>query len=309
MSAFLVRRLVRLAVVITGVSLVTFAILHASGDPVSLIMPEAPEADRAVLRRTLGLHDPLPVQFARFVGNAVTGNFGKSFFHHGQSASALVLQRMPATLMLTVVSMAVALAIALPVGIYSAVKRGRAVDQLATGTVFLGQSMPVFWTGIMLILLFSVQWRLLPVSGWDSWAAVLLPTVTLSTFTAPLLLRIVRSSMLDVIGLDYVRTARAKGVSEWLVICRHALKDAALPLGTVTGLQFGLQFGLLLGGAVITETVFAVPGVGRLIVGAIRQLDFPVVQAGVFMLAMIVVSVNFLVDVLYLYLNPQIRVR
>src|SRR5438552_2651965 len=185
MSSFLVRRLVRLAVVITGVSLVTFAILHASGDPVSLIMPEAPEADRAVLRRTLGLHDPLPVQFVRFVGNAVTGNFGKSFFHHGQSASALVLERMPTTLMLTVFSMGVALAIALP----------------------------------------------------------------------------------------------------------------------------GLQFGLLLGGAVITETVFAVPGVGRLIVGAIRQLDFPVVQAGVFMLAMIVVSVNFLVDVLYLYLNPQIRVR
>jgi peptide/nickel transport system permease protein len=143
------------------------------------------------------------------------------------------------------------------------------------------------------------------VSGWESWAAVVLPTATLSTFTTPLLLRIVRSSMLDVISLDYVRTARAKGVSEWLVVCRHALKNAALPLVTVTGLQFGL----LLGGAVITETVFAVPGVGRLIVGALRQLDFPVVQAGVFMLAMIVVSVNFVVDVLYLYLNPQIRLR
>jgi peptide/nickel transport system permease protein len=150
-----------------------------------------------------------------------------------------------------------------------------------------------------------VQWRLLPVSGWDSWASVVLPTITLSTFTTPLLLRIVRSSMLEVIGLDYVRTARAKGVSEWLVICRHALKNAALPLVTVTGLQFGL----LLGGAVITETVFAVPGVGRLIVGALRQLDFPVVQAGVFLLAMIVVTVNFAIDVLYLYLNPQIRMR
>src|SRR5919109_1186378 len=274
MSTFIIRRLLRLAVVIAGVSLVTFAILHASGDPVSLIMPEAPEADRAVLRRTLGLHDPLPMQFGRFVGNAVVGNFGKSFFHHGQPASALVVERMPTTLLLTALSMLLALAVALPVGIYSAVRRGRAVDQLATGTVFLGQSMPVFWTGIMLILLFSVQWRLLPVSGWESWAAAILPTATLSTFTAPLLLRIVRSSMLDVIGLDYVRTARAKGVSEWLVICRHALKNAALPLVTVTGLQFGL----LLGGAVITETVFAVPGVGRLIVGAIRQLDFPVVQ-------------------------------
>jgi len=303
-TAFVVRRLVRLVVVVVGVSLVTFAILHASGDPVSLIMPEAPEADRAVLRQTLGLLDPLPIQFGRFVGNIVTGNFGNSFFHR-TPAFALVMERMPTTLLLTAISMVLAMAIALPVGIYSAVRRGQAVDQVATGTVFLGQSMPVFWTGIMLILLFSVQWRLLPVSGWDSWASIVLPSATLSTFTAPLLLRIVRSSMLDVIRLDYVRTARAKGVSEWLVICRHALKNAALPVVTVTGLQFGL----LLGGAVITETVFAVPGVGRLIVGAIRQLDFPVVQAGVFMLAMIVVSVNFLVDLLYGYLNPQIRMR
>jgi peptide/nickel transport system permease protein len=303
-TAFVIRRLVRLVVVVVGVSLVTFAILHASGDPVALIMPEAPEADRAVLRRTLGLHDPLPIQFGRFVRNTVTGNFGNSFFHR-TPAFALVIERMPTTLLLTTCSMALAMVIALPVGIYSAVRRGRAVDQVATGTVFLGQSMPVFWTGIMLILLFSVQWRLLPVSGWDSWASLVLPTATLSTFTAPLLLRIVRSSMLDVIRLDYVRTARAKGVSEWIVICRHALKNAALPVVTVTGLQFGL----LLGGAVITETVFAIPGVGRLIVGAIRQLDFPVVQAGVFMLAMIVVMVNFLVDLLYGYLNPQIRIR
>ena len=304
MTAFVIRRLVRLIVVVVGVSLVTFAILHASGDPVALIMPEAPEADRAVLRRTLGLHDPLPIQFGRFIANTVTGNFGNSFFHR-TPAFALVIERMPTTLLLTACSMALAIIIALPVGIYSAVRRGRAVDQVATGTVFLGQSMPVFWTGIMLILLFSVQWRLLPVSGWESWASLVLPTVTLSTFTAPLLLRIVRSSMLDVIRLDYVRTARAKGVSEWIVICRHALKNAALPVVTVTGLQFGL----LLGGAVITETVFAIPGVGRLIVGAIRQLDFPVVQAGVFILAMIVVTVNFLVDMLYGYLNPQIRVR
>jgi ABC-type dipeptide/oligopeptide/nickel transport system permease component len=304
MTQFLVRRLARLVVVCVGVSLVTFAILHASGDPVSLIMPEAPEADRAVLRQALGLQDPLPVQFGRFFGRALTGDFGNSFFHRAP-AFRLVMERMPTTLLLTLLSMGLAVAVALPVGIYSAVKRGRAVDQVATGTVFLGQSMPVFWTGIMLILLFSVQWRLLPVSGWESWAAAVLPTLTLGAFTAPLLLRIVRSSMLEVISLDYVRTARAKGLSESLVICRHALKNAALPLVTVTGLQFGL----LLGGAVITETVFAIPGVGRLIVTAIRQLDFPIVQAGVFMLAMVVVSVNFAVDVLYVYLNPRIRLR
>jgi peptide/nickel transport system permease protein len=284
---------------------VTFAILHASGDPVALLLPEAPEADRVVLREALGLNDPIAVQFLRFLGNVARGNFGKSFFHHGQPAAGLVLERMPTTLILTILSLLVAALVALPAGIYGAVRRNSLVDHTATVGVFLGQSMPVFWTGIMLILLFAVQWRLLPVSGWESWTAVVLPTVTLGTFTAPLLLRIVRSSMLEVINLDYIRTARAKGVSEWFVIGRHALKNAALPLVTVTGLQFSL----LLGGAVITETVFAVPGVGRLIVGAIRQLDFPVVQAGVFMLAMIVVSVNFVVDLLYVSLNPTIRIR
>lgn len=305
MTAFLVRRVVRLVVVCAGVTLVTFAILHASGDPVALLMPEAPEADRAQLREALGLMDPLPLQLVRFIGNAATGNFGKSFFHHGQSASALVLERMPTTLTLTIASMLLAIVIAVPVGIYSAVRRNSLTDHLATLVVFLGQSMPGFWTGIMLILLFAVQWRLLPVSGWDSWSALVLPVVTLSAFSAPLLLRIVRSSMLDVISLDYVRTARAKGVSEWRVILRHALKNAALPLVTVAGLQFAL----LLQGAIITETVFAVPGAGRLIVGAIRQLDFPVVQAGVFTFAMIVVAMNFVVDVMYVYLNPQIRLR
>jgi len=150
-----------------------------------------------------------------------------------------------------------------------------------------------------------VQWRLLPVSGWDTWAAMVLPSVTLGLFTTPLFMRIVRSSMLEVVNLDYVRTARAKGVSEWIVICRHALRNAALPIVTV----IGLRCGLLLGGAVLTETVFAVPGLGRLIVGAIRQLDFPIVQAGVFVLAITIVTFNFLVDVLYVYLNPTIRLR
>jgi ABC-type dipeptide/oligopeptide/nickel transport system permease component len=305
MTAFFIRRVVRLVVVCAGVMLVTFAILHASGDPVSLLMPEAPEADRAKLREALGLTDPLHLQFARFIGNAAVGNFGNSFFHRGQAASDLVFERMPTTLMLTATSMLLAMLVALPVGIYSAVRRNSLTDHVATAVVFLGQSMPVFLTGIMLILLFAVQWRWMPVSGWTSWTSAVLPTLTLGTFTAPLLLRIVRSSMLEVVNLDYVRTARAKGVSEWGVILRHSLKNAALPLVTV----IGLQFSLLLGGAIVTETVFAIPGVGRLIVGAIRQLDFPVVQAGVFMLAMIVVSVNFVVDVLYVYLNPQIRLR
>ena len=304
MTALLVRRVIRLLVVCDGVTLVTFSILHVSGDPVALMLPEAPEADRIVLRKSLGFDQPLTTQFARFLGNTASGNFGNSFYHR-KPALPLVIERMPTTLTLTLAAMALAILVAVPVGIYGAVRRNSLTDHVSTVVVFLGQSMPTFWTGIMLMLLFSVQWRLLPVSGWATWSAAVLPTITLGTFTAPLLLRIVRSSMLEVINLDYVRTARAKGVSEWRVIPRHALKHAALPLVTV----IGLQVGLLLGGAVITESVFAVPGVGRLIVDGIRQLDFPVVQAAVFMLAMIVVLVNFAVDMLYVYLYPQIRVR
>ena len=304
MLTVLVRRVARLLVVLVGVSLVTFAILQASGDPVALMMPEAPESDRAVLRQAMGFNDPLPVQFARFVGNIARGDFGQSFFHR-EPALPLVLARLPTTVLLTLLAMAVSLAIALPIGIVSAIRRNSVFDHTATLVVFLGTSMPVFWTGIMLILLFAVQLRVLPVSGWESWTALILPAATLATFSTPLLLRIVRSSMLEVINLDYVRTARAKGVSEWFVICRHALTNAALPLVTVAGLQFSLN----LGGAVITETVFAVPGLGRLIIGAIRQLDFPIVQAGVFLIALMVVLVNFAVDLLYIYLNPQIRVR
>jgi ABC-type dipeptide/oligopeptide/nickel transport system permease component len=211
---------------------------------------------------------------------------------------------MPTTILLTFVALAIAVAAAIPAGIITAVKRYTWIDHLATVTVLLGQSMPVFWTGIMLILLFSVSLGLLPVSGWDSWQAVILPAITLGTFQAPLFLRMSRSAMLEVLSLDYVQTARAKGLPEWGVIVKHALKNAAIPIVTV----IGIQFGVLLGGAVITENVFAIPGMGRLIVRGISQLDFPVVQAGVMTLALIIVSVNFLVDLFYLYLNPQVRI-
>jgi peptide/nickel transport system permease protein len=303
-TTFLVRRFLRFIVVCIGVSLVTFMILQASGDPVALIMPEAPEADRVKLREALGLGDPLAAQFVRFVSNAARGDFGKSFFYR-EPAFKLVVERIPTTLALTSLAILLAIAVAVPVGIYSAVRRNTLIDHAATVVVFLGQSMPVFWIGIMLMLLFAVQWRLLPVSGWDTWASMILPAVTLGSFTTPLFMRIVRSSMLEVINLDYVRTARAKGLSEWIVICRHALRNAALPVVTV----IGIQLGLLLGGAVLTETVFAVPGLGRLILRSIVQLDFPIVQAGVFVLAMIIATANFVVDVLYVYLNPTIRLR
>lgn len=303
MTAILLRRGVRLLVVCFGVSLVTFSLMYLSGDPVAMILPEATEADRAVLRETLGLNRPLLVQYGSFVARALEGDFGQSFFHRSP-ALPLVLERIPTTLLLTVLALGFAVLLAIPAGILTAVKRYTWIDHVATVTVLLGQSMPVFWTGIMLMLLFAVTWRWLPASGWDTWQAMILPAITLGTFQAPLFLRMSRSAMLEVLGLDYVRTARAKGLGEWCVITSHALKNAAIPIVTV----IGLQFGVLLSGAVITETVFAVPGTGRLIVRAIGQLDFPVVQAGVLTLSLLIVTVNFVVDLLYLYLNPQVRI-
>jgi peptide/nickel transport system permease protein len=301
-TTIVLHRLVRFAVVLVGVSVVTFAILHASGDPVALMMPDAADAERAGLRKTLGLEDPLAVQFLRFVTDVARGRFGESFYHRAP-ALGLVVERMPITLTLSVSAMVLALAASLPAGIVSALRHGSSTDHAVTTLAFLGSSMPVFWTGIMLVLLFSVHWRLLPVSGWASWSAMVLPVLTLGVALIPVQLRIVRSSMLDVIGLDYVRTARAKGLSERAVVWRHALRNAALPLVTVVGLQFGF----LLGGAVIIETVFAIPGVGRLIVSAIGQLDFPVVQAGVLFTSILFVASNLLVDLSYGFIDLRIR--
>jgi ABC-type dipeptide/oligopeptide/nickel transport system permease component len=303
MTAILVRRFLRLIIVCVGISLITFSLMHLSGDPVAMILPEATEADRQVLREALGLNRPLLVQYGSFVARAVRGDFGQSFFYRSP-ALPLVFERMPTTLLLTFCALALAVVIAIPAGIFTAIKRYSISDHLATVTVLLGQSMPVFWTGIMLMLLFAVTWHLLPASGWDTWEAMILPALTLGTFQAPLFLRMSRSAMLEVLGLDYVQTARSKGLPEWWVILKHALKNAAIPIVTV----IGLQFGVLLGGAVITETVFAIPGMGRLIVRAIGQLDFPVVQAGVMTLSLIIVVVNFVVDFCYLYLNPQVRI-
>jgi ABC-type dipeptide/oligopeptide/nickel transport system permease component len=303
MTAILMRRLVRLIVICFGISLITFLLLHLSGDPVAMILPEATEADRAVLREAMGFNRPLLVQYGSFMVRAVQGDFGQSLYHRSP-ALPLVLERMPTTLLLTLFALLLAVGIAIPAGIFTAVKRYSVYDHLATVAVLLGQSMPVFWTGIMLILLFAVGLNLLPASGWESWQATVLPTVTLGAFQAPLFLRMSRSAMLEVLGLDYVQTARAKGLDEWLVIVKHALKNAAIPIVTV----IGLQFGILLGGALVTETVFAIPGTGRLIFRAIGQLDFPVVQAGVMMLSLFIVAVNFMVDLLYLYLNPQVRI-
>src|SRR3972149_1594949 len=266
MWTFVVHRLVGAVFVCLGISLITFTLLHVVGDPVLLLVPQsASDADVRLLKEKLGLDRPLWVQYAVFLRDAVRGDFGDSLFTQ-ESALALILERMPATLELTFAGMAVGLLIAIPLRVVSAIRRG------PRGAV-TGQAMPIFWLGIMLIIVFAVQLRVLPASGRGTLAHLVLPAFTLGAYLAPLTMRLTRSGMLDVLTQDYIRTARAKGVGERVLLFKHALRNAAIPIVTI----LGVQFGRLLGGAVVTETVFAWPGVASLAVKAIRTYDYPVV--------------------------------
>ncbi|MBI2468266.1 MAG: ABC transporter permease, partial [Candidatus Rokubacteria bacterium] len=265
MRTYLLRRLGQSLIVLLGISAVVFVILHLTGDPTLLMLPlEASAEDVARFRRAMGFDDPLYVQYWRFLKGAVQGNFGNSL-RHEEPALALVWERMPATIELTAVALGVALALAIPAGIVSAAFRNTAIDYVSTVVALVGQAMPTFWLGIMLILIFSVGLQLLPSSGRGGVANLVLPALTLGLFTTARIMRLTRSGMLEVLGQDYVRTARAKGVGEPRVVWKHALKNAAIPVVTIVGLELGT----LLGGAVITETIFAWPGVGRLSVQAI----------------------------------------
>ena len=307
MKAYLLRRLLQSLLVLLGVSAVVFLILHLTGDPAILLLPQdATAEDIARLRSQLGFNDPLIVQYLRFLRGAVQGNFGDSL-RHGEPAMSLVLERLPATFELAGAGLLIALCLAIPTGILSAVRRNTVVDYVSTVVALLGQAMPTFWLGIMLILVFSVHLGWLPSSGRGGGDVqyLILPAVTLGLFTTARITRLTRSGMLEVLGQDYIRTARAKGVSEPPVVWKHALRNASIPIITIVGIELGT----LLGGSVITETIFAWPGVGRLSVQAIFNRDYPVVQAAVFLLATTFVVVNFLVDITYTYLDPRIRFR
>jgi ABC-type dipeptide/oligopeptide/nickel transport system permease component len=291
--------------VLFGVSFVVFFILHLTGDPALVLLPpDASAEDIQRFREAMGFNDPFLVQYGRFLAGALRGDFGQSV-RHGEPAFALVLERMPATFELSGAALVVALCLAVPAGIVSAVRRNTIIDYVSTVTALLGQSMPTFWLGIMLILVFSVWLNLLPSSGRGSIEHLIMPAVTLGLFTTARIMRLTRSGMLEVLNQDYIRTARAKGVSGPPVIWKHALKNAAIPIVTIVGIELGT----LLGGAVITETIFAWPGVGRLSVQAIYNRDYPVVQAAVFLLASTFVLVNLVVDVVDTYLDPRIRLR
>jgi ABC-type dipeptide/oligopeptide/nickel transport system permease component len=305
MTSYLVRRGWQSGLVLLGVSFVVFLILHLTGDPALLLLPpDASAEDIAKFRKAMGFDDPWPVQYLRFLKGAVRGDFGESV-RHGEPAMGLVLERLPATFELAGAGLVIALCLAIPAGIVSAVRRNTAVDYVSTVVALLGQAMPTFWLGIMLILVFSVRLSWLPSSGRGDIEHLILPAITLGLFTTARITRLTRSGMLEVLGQDYIRTARAKGVSEPPVVWKHALKNASIPIVTIVGIELGT----LLGGSVITETIFAWPGVGRLSVQAIFNRDYPVVQAAVFLLASTFVIVNFLVDIVYTYLDPRIRFR
>jgi ABC-type dipeptide/oligopeptide/nickel transport system permease component len=303
MSVYVARRLAQSLIVLLGISVVVFIILHLTGDPTLLMLPlDASAEDIARFRRAMGFDDPLPVQYWRFLRGVLQGDFGNSI-RHDEPALGLVFERMPATLELTVVALGVALVLAIPAGIVSALSRNTTLDYVTTVMALVGQAMPTFWLGIMLILVFSVGFQVLPSSGRGGFANMILPALTLGLFTTARTMRLTRSALLEVLGQDYVRTARAKGVAERGVVWKHALRNAAIPVITIVGLELGT----LLGGAVITETIFAWPGVGRLSVQAIYNRDYPLVQASVFVLASIFVFVNLAVDLVYTYLDPRIR--
>ncbi len=305
MTTYLVRRFAQSLIVLFGVSFVVFFILHLTGDPAAVLLPpDASAEDLQQFRQTMGFNDPFLVQYGRFLRGALHGDFGQSI-RHGEPAFGLVVERMPATFELSGAALLIALALAIPAGIVSAVRRNTTVDYASTVVALLGQSLPTFWLGIMLILVFSVRWGLLPSSGRGGLQHLILPALTLGLFTTARIARLTRSGMLDVLNQDFIRTARAKGVGDPPVVWKHALKNAAIPIVTIVGIELGT----LLGGSVITETIFAWPGVGRLSVQAIYNRDYPVVQAAVFLLASTFVLVNLVVDVLYTYLDPRIRLR
>ncbi len=302
MLPYLLKRLWHTVFVVVGISVISFFFIHLSGDPVMLMLPgDASHAEIEALREQMGFNDPLYTQYLRFAWQAVRGEFGNSLYYK-VPAMDLILERLPASLELALAAMVIALVVAVPVGIVSAVRRGSLLDMGSMLGALFGLSMPHFWLGIMMILLFSVKLGWLPTSGRGTLAQLVMPSIALGLSLMAMFARLTRSVMLEVLSLDYIRTARSKGLREWVVISKHAFKNALIPIVTVAGMQFGF----LLGGTVIIETVFAWPGVGRLVIQAIFNRDYPLVQSIVLVLALIFVAVNFLVDMLYMYLDPQI---
>ncbi|EFI69973.1 nickel ABC transporter permease [Lysinibacillus fusiformis] len=304
MLSYILRRLSHTVLVIIAVSLIIFFAIRLTGDPVSIMFGAGEPSQQAVeeLTAKLGLDRPVWEQYIIFMKDLVTLDFGTSY-RSNSPVLEMLLERAWPTLALALGGMTVALLIAIPIGILSAVYKGKSIDIFGRIFSLLGISFPNFWLAFMLILIFAVQLKWLPVSGFEGFSSLILPSIALGLILSGILVRLIRTSMLEVLKMQYVTTARAKGIREWLVIIRHAFRNALLPTVTFVGLQFGG----LLGGAVIVEQVFSWPGIGRLIVDSINQRDYPVVQGGVILLALIMIVVNLIVDLCYSLINPKIR--
>ena len=300
---YVLRRFGRCVFVLFGVALLAFVVSRLKGDPVLLmVQPGASAADIEAMRRSLGLDGPLWLQFARFLGGALRGDLGASIWQ-GQSVTSLLLERVPFTLRLSSLAILVVVVLGIPAGILAARSRGGAWDQAVVAGAVAGQALPTFWVGLMLIYVFAVDFRVLPSFGAGDWRHMVMPVATLSLFSLARVTRLVRSSMLEVLGQDYIRTARAKGLATRRLLFHHALRNSLLPIITLVGLEYGVA----LGGSVITETIFALPGVGGLAVQAIFNRDFPLIQAVVLFTAAVFVVVNFFVDMCYLTIDPRIQ--
>lgn len=304
MHKYIMRRLVLLIPVVLGVVLIVFGIMYITpGDPAKMIMGEqAPPEQLEQLREEMGLNDPFIVQFFNYIKNALKGDWGRSY-QTNRPVFDEVSTRFPATLKLAVAASIIAIGLGIPAGIISATNQYTLIDSVTMVLALIGVSMPVFWLGLMLILLFSVKLGWLPSSGAATWKHLILPSVALGLSSTATITRMTRSSMLEVIRQDYIRTARAKGVSERVVINKHALKNALIPIVTV----IGLQFGGLLGGAVLTESVFSWPGIGRLMVDAIKMQDRPTVLASIIFISVTYSLINLIVDIIYAFIDPRIK--
>jgi peptide/nickel transport system permease protein len=303
MRQFILRRLLRSIVVLWGISTIVFLVMRLSGDPVMLLLPQdATQEDIARVSHQLGLDRPLHVQYGIFLVNLLRLDFGQSI-HFRQPAIQVALERVPATLELATAAFLWAITIAVPIGVIAAMKPYSILDNTLMLTALFGMSAPTFFVGIMLILLLSLGLGLFPTGGRGDLSHLVLPAITLGAYTMAAVARLTRSAMLEVIRTDYIRTARAKGLMERMVVYKHALKNAAIPVVTI----MGIQLGMLLGGAVVTETVFSWPGIGRLAIQSIYSRDYNIVQCTVFMTACWFVAVNFAVDLIYGWLDPRIR--
>lgn len=303
MQRYILGRLVQAVLCLLFVSVVVFFLSRLSGSPLDVYLgPSATERDRVILAEALGLDKPLYVQYWFFLKDAVRGDFGQSITFQ-TPALKVVLERFPATLQLGAVAIGMSLVVALPAGVLSATRRGSRVDAIARGFAVFGQAMPIFWFGLLLMLVFAVWLGVLPSGGAGSPKHLVLPAVAMGLYNTAGMMRITRSSMLDVLDSEYIKLLRAKGLPEWQVIWKHALKNAAIPILTFSVILFVM----MLGGTIITETIFAWPGVGRLVIQAVYWRDYTVVQTVVVILATMYIMANLIVDILYAYVNPKIR--